>query len=65
MFHTMINNENRKQYASCFFANFLNKDYEEIYKTLKFVKTELDKDIDSERENGMDKKIFLNILGYL
>ena len=54
MFHTMINNENRKQYASYFFANFLNKDYEEIYKTLKFVKTELDKDIDSEREKRVD-----------
>ena len=54
MFHTMINNENRKQYASYFFANFLNKDYEEIYKTIKFVKTELDKDIDSEREKRVD-----------
>ena len=54
MFHTMINNENWKQYASYFFANFLNKDYEEIYKTIKFVKTELDKDIDSEREKRVD-----------
>ena len=54
MFHTMINNENRKQYASYFFAHFLNKDYEEIYKTIKFVKTELDKEINNEREKRVD-----------
>ena len=54
MFHTMINNENRKQYVAYFFAHFLNKDYEEIYRTIKFVKTELDKEINNEREKRVD-----------
>ncbi|MDO4369505.1 MAG: hypothetical protein Q4C29_03105 [bacterium] len=44
----------RNLYVSYFFTYFLNKDYEEIYKTIKFVKTELDKEINSEREKRVD-----------
>lgn len=54
MFHTMISNENRKQYVSYFFASLLNKDYDEIYNSIKFVKTELDKDIDNEGSKRVD-----------
>ena len=50
----LLTNENRKQYASYFFAHFLGKDYDEIYNSIKFVKTELDKDIDSERAKRVD-----------
>ena len=44
----------RNLYVSYFFTYFLNKDYEEIYKTIKFVKTELEKEINSEREKRVD-----------
>ena len=50
MLHAMIGNENRKEYASYFLAHFLNRNYEEVYRTLELVRTENDNDVGSERE---------------
>lgn len=44
MFHTMFYNESRKQYVAYFIALALNKNYEEILKTIELSKNELDKD---------------------
>ena len=49
MLHAMIANENRKEYASYFLAHFLNRNYEEVYKTLELVRTENDKDLLNEK----------------
>ena len=49
MFKTMLNNTNRKQYASLLIAITLNKDYEEIYNNIEFVKDTLDKERDIEK----------------
>ena len=43
MFNVMINNENRKQYASYLISEVLNMDYEKVYKSIIFVKEKIDK----------------------
>ena len=54
MFKTMLNNTNRKQYASLLIAITLNKDYEEIYNNIEFVKDTLDKERDIEKGRTVD-----------
>ena len=54
MFKTMLNNTNRKQYASLLIAIILNKDYEEIYNNIEFVKDTLDKERDIEKGRAVD-----------
>ena len=44
MFHTMLNNESRKQYVSYLLSLILDKDYEEIYNGIFFSKEQLDKE---------------------
>lgn len=44
MFHTMLNNESRKQYVSYLLSLILEKDYKEIYNSIQFSKEELDKE---------------------
>ena len=51
MFKTMLNNTNRKQYASLLIAITLNKDYEEIYNNIEFVKDTLDNSSSSSSLN--------------
>ena len=54
MFKTMLNNTNRKQYASLLIAITLNKDYEEIYNNIEFIKDTLDKERDIEKGRAVD-----------
>ena len=44
MFHTMINNESRKQYIAYLLSLTLEKDYDEIYHGIVFNKQQLDKE---------------------
>ena len=44
MFHTMLNNESRKQYVSYFLSLVLEKSYEDIYNGIVFSKEQLDKE---------------------
>lgn len=54
MLHAMIANENRKEYALYFLAHFLNRNYEEVYKTLELVRTENDNELhDMMIQNNM------------
>ncbi len=43
MFHTMLNNESRKQYVSYFLSLLIGKDRKEIEENIIFVKNKLDK----------------------
>ena len=54
MFKTMINNTNRKQYASLLISIVLNKDYKEIYDNIEFIKGSLDKERDIEKGREVD-----------
>ena len=44
MFHTMLNNESRKQYVSYLLSLILEKDYKDIYNGISFSKEQLDKE---------------------
>ena len=54
MFKTMINNTDRKQYASLLISIVLNKDYKEIYDNIEFIKGTLDKEIEIEKGREVD-----------
>ena len=54
MFKTMINNTDRKQYASLLISIVLNKDYKEIYDNIEFIKGTLDKEREREIEKGRE-----------
>lgn len=43
MFHTMLNNEVRKQYVSYLLALLLDKDLEQIENNIQFLKNKIDK----------------------
>ena len=54
MFKTMINNTDRKQYASLLISIVLNKDYKEIYDNIEFIKGTLDKEREIEKGREVD-----------
>ena len=54
MFKTMINNTNRKQYASLLISIVLKKDYKEIYDNIEFIKGTLDKEREIEKGREVD-----------
>ena len=54
MFKTMINNTNRKQYASLLISIVLKKDYKEIYDNIEFIKDTLDKEREIEKGREVD-----------
>ena len=54
MFKTMINNTDRKQYASLLISIVLNKDYEEIYDNIELIKGTLDKEREIEKGREVD-----------
>ncbi len=54
MFHTMLNNSNRKKYVSYLLSLILEENYEEILNSIEFVKDELDKDNYYESKKTVD-----------
>ena len=54
MFKTMINNTDRKQYASLLISIVLKKDYKEIYDNIEFIKGTLDKEREIEKGREVD-----------
>lgn len=44
MFHVMLNNESRKQYAAYLLSLILKEDYQEIFDNISFSKSELEKE---------------------
>ena len=54
MFHTMLNNESRKQYVSYLLSLILEKNYEEIYNSIEFSKEQLDKENYHESKKTVD-----------
>ena len=54
MFHTMLNNSNRKKYVSYLLSLILEEDYEEILNSIEFVKDELDKESIYESKKTVD-----------
>lgn len=51
MFETMINNSSRKKYAALIISSVLERDYDEIYNNIEYVKNKLDKRIDIEKKS--------------
>ena len=54
MFDTMINNESRKKYAALIISSVLERDYNEIYNSIEYVKNKLDKQLDIEKGREVD-----------
>ena len=54
MFQVMINNEERKKYASYLISLALNKDYKEINESIIFVNNKLDKEKEIEKGRTVD-----------
>ena len=54
MFHTMLNNSNRKKYVSYLLSLVLEEDYKEILNSVEFVKDELDKENIYESKKTVD-----------
>ena len=54
MFHTMLNNESRKQYVSYLLSLIFEKDYEKIYNSIEFSKEQLDKENYHESKKTVD-----------
>ena len=54
MFDTMINNESRKKYAALIISSVLERDYNEIYDSIEYVKNKLDKQVDIEKVREVD-----------
>ena len=65
MFQTMINNEERKKYASYLIALSLNKSYDQVYESIIFVnnKMENEKEIEKRRTVDFVCKIDNEIIG--
>ena len=54
MFHTMLNNSNRKKYVSYLLSLVLEEDYKEILNSIEFVKDEIDKENIYESKKTVD-----------
>ena len=54
MFHTMLNNESRKQYVAYLLSLLLKKDFNEINDNIQFIKNKIDKDNVHESNRTVD-----------